>query len=358
MKARVIAIDGPAASGKSTAARNLAAALGIPYINTGSLYRAIAWKAARNGVGVRDENALVKMLAETDVCYAAPAPGENPDIRIDGVFPGGELRSAETAAGASAVATIPAVRAWALGIQRAAAEEKLVVMEGRDIGTAVFPDAQYKFFLTASPLVRAQRRFAQNDEIPPGATVESIAAEIAARDKQDSERATAPLRQAEDAELIDSSDLTQEQVLALLLGRVRRDLSASIEYRIPFADTDQMGVVYYANYFVYFEMARAELLRAISFSYSEMEHAGYGLPVLEAVCHYKAPARFEDRITITARLAEIKGVRLRVACTVTCGGRLLAEGYTWHACMSSKTGRPVRPPAKILNLLEEGGTSK
>ncbi len=351
MKANVIAIDGPAASGKSTAARNLASALGIPYINTGSLYRAIAWKAQKNGIPLQDEDALKNMLANTAVRYAEQEKGKNPDIEIDGIFPGAELRAAEVAAGASAVAKIPFVRRWTMGIQRATAEKSMIVMEGRDIGTAVFPDAKYKFFLTASPLVRAQRRFAQDDEIPEGATVESIAAEIAARDKQDSERAVAPLKQAEDAILVDSSDMTQEEVLQKLISLVKKEISASIEYRVPFADTDQMGVVYYANYLIYFEMAREELLRSIGFSYTEMENSGIAMPVLEAVCQYKAPAKFEDKICITATLTEIKGVRLRLDCTVKCGDRLLAEGYTRHACINKNTGRPAAPPEKLIQLI-------
>ena len=217
MSTPVIAIDGPAASGKSTAARNLAAKLGIPYINTGSLYRAIAWKAGRLGISTRDEAAVRAMLADTTIRYAAPAPGGNPDIEIDGTFPGQELRAPEIAQGASNVATMPFVRAFTLQIQRDAAKTSLVVMEGRDIGTAVFPDAKYKFFLTASPRVRALRRLAQGGETPDNATVDSVAAEIAERDRQDMNRATAPLCQAEDAVVIDSSGMTAEDVLDAMI---------------------------------------------------------------------------------------------------------------------------------------------
>ena len=213
MASKVIAIDGPAASGKSTAARNLAARLGIPYINTGSLYRAIAWKTAQKGISTRDEAALRAMLADTVIRYAVPAGGGNPDIEIDGVFPGQALRAPEIARGASIVAAIPFVRAFTLQIQRDAAKTQLVVMEGRDIGTAVFPDAQYKFFLTASPRVRALRRLGQGGETPDNATVDSVAAEIAERDRQDMNRSVAPLKQADDAVFIDSSGMTAEEVL-------------------------------------------------------------------------------------------------------------------------------------------------
>ena len=213
MASKVIAIDGPAASGKSTAARNLAARLGIPYINTGSLYRAIAWKAAQKGISSRDEAALREMLADTVIRYAVPAGGGNPDIEIDGVVPGQALRAPDIEQGASNVAAIPFVRAFTLQIQRDAAKTQLVVMEGRDIGTAVFPDAQYKFFLTASPRVRALRRLAQGGETPDNAPVDSVAAEIEERDRQDMNRSVAPLRQAEDAVFIDSSGMTAEEVL-------------------------------------------------------------------------------------------------------------------------------------------------
>lgn len=221
MASKVIAIDGPAASGKSTAARNLAARLGIPYINTGSLYRAIAWKAVRHGISTRDEAALRAMLADTVVRYAAPADGGNPDLEIDGVFPGQELRAPEIAQGASNVAAIPFVRAFTLQIQRDAAKDSLVVMEGRDIGTAVFPDAKYKFFLTASPRVRALRRLAQDGEAPDNATVESVAAGIEERDRQDMNRSVAPLRQAADAVFIDSSGMTPEDVLDAMTACIR-----------------------------------------------------------------------------------------------------------------------------------------
>ena len=121
MSSSVIAIDGPAASGKSTAARNLARKLGIPYINTGSLYRAIAWKAIRQGVALDDESAVCAMLDKTKVRYASPRPGADLEIEIDGTFPGEELRTSEVAGGASAVAVLPGVRKWTMGIQREAA---------------------------------------------------------------------------------------------------------------------------------------------------------------------------------------------------------------------------------------------
>lgn len=222
MASSVIAIDGPAASGKSTLARLLAERLGIPYINTGSLYRAIAWKALKSGIPCKDASRIESMLSATSVRYAVPAEGGNPDIEIDGEFPGPLLRTQEVAQGASDVATLPVVRQFTLGIQREAAKKSLVVMEGRDIGTAVFPDAEYKFFLTATPKARALRRLSQDGETPDGATIESVAAEIAERDRQDSERAVAPLKLADDAILVDNSELSREETLELILKHIKR----------------------------------------------------------------------------------------------------------------------------------------
>ena len=221
MSSNVIAIDGPAASGKSSAAKGLAKRLGILYINTGSLYRAVAWKAQKNEIPFQDEAAVSKMLESTEVIYAIPENGGNPDIRIDGTFPGEALRAPEIAAGASAVAALPPIRAWALGIQRAAAEKTMVVMEGRDIGTVVFPDAKYKFFLTASPEERAKRRLLQDGfELEPE-LLRKTAAAIAERDKVDSTRAVSPLKQADDAILVDSSDMSKEETVQHILALIR-----------------------------------------------------------------------------------------------------------------------------------------
>ena len=127
-------------------------------------------------------------------------------------------------------------------------------------------------------------------------------------------------------------------------------VSASLDYRVPYADTDQMTFVYYANYLIYFEMAREELMRAIGLPYSRLEELGCALPVLEAFCHYKKSAKFEDVLTITASLAEMKGVRVKIACTVKRGGELLAEGWTVHAFMN-RDGRPQKPPQVFLDAL-------
>ena len=133
-------------------------------------------------------------------------------------------------------------------------------------------------------------------------------------------------------------------------------VSASLDYRVPYADTDQMTFVYYANYLIYFEMAREELMRAIGLPYSRLEELGCALPVLEAVRHYKKPARFEDILTITASLAEMKGVRVKIACTVKRGEELLAEGWTVHAFMN-RDGRPQKPPQVFLDAIHSAPTT-
>jgi acyl-CoA thioester hydrolase len=127
----------------------------------------------------------------------------------------------------------------------------------------------------------------------------------------------------------------------------------TIEYRVPYADTDQMGVVYYANYLVYFERVRNELLRDTVASYKMMEASGVMLPVIEAVCNYKKPAVYDDLLELTAWVEGLKGPKVKICCVVCKDGVVLAEGYTVHACVSMKTRRPVRPPVNIVELSKD-----
>lgn len=127
----------------------------------------------------------------------------------------------------------------------------------------------------------------------------------------------------------------------------------TIEYRVPYADTDQMGIVYYANYLVYFERLRNELLREAGLPYIEIEKKGIMLPVIEAVCKYKNPARYDDLLEISGRVSEIKGARLTINCEVRKNGELLVEGHTVHACVSIATRRPIRPPEELSALCIE-----
>lgn len=212
-----IAIDGPAASGKSTIAKRIAEKLNIAYINTGSLYRAVALAALRAG---RDLASLDRAFLDSlRLEYGKRAAGAY-ELMLNGAFPGQALRTPDVAAGASLVATQPAVREYLLGIQRNFAGKQRIVMEGRDIGTVIFPDAAFKFFVTASPEERARRRLAQSGETPDGASISEVAREIAARDKQDSERAIAPLKPAEDAIVIDTTDLSIDDAVHAIMDRM------------------------------------------------------------------------------------------------------------------------------------------
>ena len=126
--------------------------------------------------------------------------------------------------------------------------------------------------------------------------------------------------------------------------------TSTIEYRVPYADTDKMGVVYYANYFVYFERLRTELLREAGFSYFEMEEKGVMLPVIEALCNYKKPAGYDDLLVISGWVEQIKGPKVKICCEVRKNNDLLVSGHTIHACVDVKTRRPVRPPKILIEL--------
>ncbi len=214
---KVIAIDGPAASGKSTVAKRLAERFGIAYVNTGSLYRAVALAASRAGVPFSAVNTA--FLATLKLAYCPDADGRY-ELTLNGEFPGSALRSPEIAAGASTVAAIPQVRDFLLDVQRGFAGERPIVMEGRDIGTVIFPDAQYKFFVTATPEERARRRLAQSGEVPDGATLAEVARDIAERDRQDANRPVAPLKPAADAELVDTTGSSIDEVVDRIAARV------------------------------------------------------------------------------------------------------------------------------------------
>lgn len=208
---KVLAIDGPAASGKSTLAAAVAGALGIPYVNTGSLYRAVALLAGGKCNPVPPE-----VLRNLDLSYQRDDDG-NWSLRINGRDPGAKLRTPEIAAAASLVATQPAVRQALLELQRELGRRGWLVMEGRDIATVVFPEARFKFFVTASPEERARRRLAQSGETVAGATLEEVAAAIRARDEQDANRKVAPLKPAPDSIVLDSTGKSSAQMLEEVL---------------------------------------------------------------------------------------------------------------------------------------------
>ena len=204
----VIAIDGPAASGKSSVARALGRKLRYVYVNTGAMYRAVTWLALQKGVPPLDIGRVQQLLHFTELDCGV-RDGES-TILLDGIDPSPHLVSADVNANVSAIASIPEVRRVLTKKQRAYAFDHDVVMEGRDIGSAVFPETPYKFYIDASADVRARRRASQG-----------LQDSIAARDTQDSTRRTSPLTIAEDAHVIDSSNLTIEGVVGEIFGRLK-----------------------------------------------------------------------------------------------------------------------------------------
>ncbi len=219
----IVAIDGPAGAGKTTVARRVAAALGLPLLDTGAIYRALALVAKRKGVDWSDAQALGALTQDFPIRFVpAPSP-ESPQ----GVFVGEEavtkeIRSPEISEGASQVSAHPPVRDGLLDIQRALAA-KGCVAEGRDMGTVVFPDAPHKFFLTAQPGARAQRRHAElvARKGPEAPSLDAVAEDLARRDARDSGREVAPLSQAADATALDSTRLSADEVVQAILDQVR-----------------------------------------------------------------------------------------------------------------------------------------
>ena len=207
----VIALDGTSASGKSTNAKRVAKALGYSYVDTGAMYRSLAWYCLKNKVDIEDE----KAIASTCRRWKTELINEEGQIRlkIDGYFPAEEIRTAETSALVPVVAAVPAVRKWMKAKQRECIEVGSLVMEGRDIGSNVFPDTDFKFYLDASLDERSKRRVA-----------DGVDENLAARDKKDSERATAPLMIPLGAKVINNSNMTAEETSALIIKEVRKKL--------------------------------------------------------------------------------------------------------------------------------------
>lgn len=204
----VIAIDGPAASGKSSVSRRLAKRLGYAYINSGTLYRAVTWEVLRQGADTSSHAQVADALARADVVCGIDERNES-FIRINGESSEVALRDGRVNQHVSHVAAVPAVRDLVSAQLRRLAEDRVVVMEGRDIGSAVFPETPFKFYLDASPEIRRQRRAAEGQ-----------ADEIASRDKMDSSRKAAPLKVSEDAIVVDTSHLTLDGVVEEVLARL------------------------------------------------------------------------------------------------------------------------------------------
>ncbi|HUY80678.1 MAG TPA: (d)CMP kinase [Acidobacteriaceae bacterium] len=226
-RACIIAIDGPAGAGKSTVAKHIAAHFGFLNLETGAMYRAFALKALETGVDVDDAAALERLAAETAIRLEAGVGGNR--VLLDGEDVTVRIRTAEVTQAASRVSVHPAVRAWMVGLQRALGDGAHVVMEGRDIGTVVFPHADLKFFLDASPEARSQRRYEQTEPANgkdgvDAAAAERIAQELRERDARDRNRAESPLRAAENAIVIDSTNMALNEVLKFIEGQVEEHL--------------------------------------------------------------------------------------------------------------------------------------
>jgi cytidylate kinase len=215
----VVAIDGPAASGKSTVGKRLAAELGFLYVDTGALYRAVGLKAAREGIPLEDGPALERMIQATHLLPVRGAAGMR--TVMDGEDVTDLIRGEAAGFAASTVSARPEVRRALLDLQRRLGEDGGIVMDGRDIGTVIFPDAEAKFFVTASAEERGRRRWLEMREAGHPADLDVVVEEIRRRDHQDSTRAAAPLVRAPDALLIDTTGLDPDQVLSLMAARVR-----------------------------------------------------------------------------------------------------------------------------------------
>lgn len=214
-----VAIDGPAGAGKSTIARAAAAQLGFVYVDTGALYRTIGLAVCRRGIDGTDVPGILATLPEIQVGLTYQDGAQH--VLLDGEDVSEAIRTPQISTYASQVSSVPEVRAYLLDLQRDLARRQSVIMDGRDIGTVILPDAKVKIFLTASPEKRAARRCAELREKGQDVTVEGILADMERRDALDASRAVAPLKQAEDAVLVDTSDLTLEQSIEAVLTVIR-----------------------------------------------------------------------------------------------------------------------------------------
>ena len=217
---RVIAIDGPAGTGKSTVSKLLAQRVGAHYLDTGAMYRAATLAVQRAGVSPDAPDAIATVVADARIELRADGSGGS-RVFLDGEDVSAPIRTDEVTNAVSAVSAVPAVRSKMVALQRLHAVDDFVVVEGRDIGTVVFPDAQVKIYLTATPEARALRRHRQNLSAGRDSDFEQVLESVNRRDHLDSTRTVSPLRPADDAVIVDTSDLSLEQVLDELAGLVQ-----------------------------------------------------------------------------------------------------------------------------------------
>ncbi|MGZ6077971.1 MAG: (d)CMP kinase [Myxococcaceae bacterium] len=221
MRPFIVAIDGPAGAGKSTVSKLLARRLGLSFVDTGALYRTVALSARRQGIATDDDAGLAEVLRAIRISFRAT--GEENRVYLDGEDVSSEIRTPDISLAASAVSARPVVRAGLLGLQRRLALEAPVgaVLEGRDIGTVVFPEADLKFFLEANPDVRARRRYEELFQKGSESSLEAVLADQIKRDRDDASRAVAPLKPADDAVRVDSSSKPLSEVVQQLERTIR-----------------------------------------------------------------------------------------------------------------------------------------
>lgn len=223
-----IAIDGPSGAGKSTIARAAAKRFGFIYVDTGAIYRTVGLAAYRGGVDRRDESAVEALLPQLEIAMRYTDAGEQ-HMYLNGEDVTALIREPEISICASDVAALPAVRAFLMELQRRMARENSVIMDGRDIGTVVLPDAEVKIFLTASAEARARRRLLELEQKGMKQSFDEVLRDIEYRDEQDSHRTAAPLKKAEDAIVVDTSELSFAESLELVVKIIRQKLGNGAE---------------------------------------------------------------------------------------------------------------------------------
>ena len=214
-----IALDGPSGAGKSTVAKALAKRLDIIYLDTGAMYRSLAYVAVKQGIDVNDEAAVKPMLDNLDMKIIT---GDSQQIIVNGENVTPFIREHYVSKAASDISALPSVRINLVELQREIAKNDCVVLDGRDIGTYVLPDAKYKFFITATPEVRAKRRFDELKAKGDAPSYEKVLEDIKVRDYNDSHRAFAPLKQADDAVLVDTTNMSIDEVIDFVLNKMEK----------------------------------------------------------------------------------------------------------------------------------------
>lgn len=214
-----IALDGPSGAGKSTVAKALAKRLDIIYLDTGAMYRSLAYVAVKQGIDVNDEDAVKPMLDNLDMKIIT---GDSQQIIVNGENVTPFIREHYVSKAASDISALPSVRIKLVELHREIAKNDCVVLDGRDIGTYVLPDAKYKFFITATPEVRAKRRFEELKAKGDAPSYEKVLEDIKVRDYNDSHRAFAPLKQADDAVLVDTTNMSIDEVIDFVLNKMEK----------------------------------------------------------------------------------------------------------------------------------------